>query len=251
MTNLSVVIICKNEAHIIGRTLQSLEGLTDDVIVYDNGSADNTLEIVRKYNVRLYEGSWEGFGQTKRKANQLAKYDWILSLDADESIDAELKKTMQSFTPANENTVFDLTFKNFFGNKWLKYGEWGGDHHIRVFNRRVVNWDDAPVHENLVLPSGVEIKKLKGYILHQTIINMEDYAQKMVKYAILNADKYYQVGKTASFFKLRFSPGFTFFNYYILRLGFLDGHAGWVCAKMTAWYTFLKYAKLREMGDTK
>ncbi|MEK7224269.1 MAG: glycosyltransferase, partial [Bacteroidota bacterium] len=74
---LSVVIICKNEADIIGKTLQSLDGLTDDCIVYDNGSTDNTAAIVRQHDVHYHLGSWEGFGPTKNKANTLAKYDWI------------------------------------------------------------------------------------------------------------------------------------------------------------------------------
>ena len=83
MQPLSVVIICKNEADIIGTSLQSLEGITDDIIVYDSGSTDGTRETARKFPVQLHEGSWEGFGKTKTKAIRLAKYDWILSLDAD------------------------------------------------------------------------------------------------------------------------------------------------------------------------
>jgi len=78
--------------------------------------------------------------------------------------------------------------------------------------------------------------------------DIHDYAAKMVKYAMLNGEKYYKQGKKASWFKLRLSPGFTFFNYYILKLGFLDGHAGYICARMTAYYTFLKYARLKELN---
>ena len=246
----SVVIICKNEAGIIGRTLQSLQGLTDDIVVYDNGSTDGTQSIVQQFNVQLHEGAWEGFGKTKGKATQLAKYDWILNLDADEAIDDELKQSLQQLDAVDEKTVFDLRFKNYLGSKHLKYGEWGGDHHIRLYNRRQVQWNEAPVHENLVLPEGAIIKKLKGFVLHQTMKDMEEYGRKMLHYAMLNADKYYRQGKKASWFKLRLSPAFTFFNYYILKWGFLDGHAGYTCAKMTAWYTFLKYARLRELTKT-
>jgi glycosyltransferase involved in cell wall biosynthesis len=249
MSKLSVVIVCRNEAGIIGKTLQSLQGLTDDIVVFDNGSTDDTLAVVKEFNVHLHQGSWEGFGKTKRKANSLAKYDWILSLDADESIDEQLKQSLLQLDLSDEKTVYDIPFRNFLGKKYLKFGEWGGDHHIRLFNRRQVNWGDAPVHENLVLPEGVSLKKIKGYVLHQTVKNMEDYAQKMVQYAMLNADKYYQQGRKSSWFRTRLSAGFTFFNYYILKLGFLDGYAGFVCARMTAWYTFLKYARLQELNQ--
>jgi glycosyltransferase involved in cell wall biosynthesis len=248
MQPVSVVIICKNEAAVIGATLQSLQGVTDDIVVYDNGSTDNTTTIIRQFNVKLHEGSWEGFGQTKSKANNLAKYDWILSLDADEQLDDELKKSLLAFGPANNKTVYNLRFKNFLGNKALSYGEWGSDAHIRLFNRKEVSWDRAPVHEKLILPGDVEIKKLKGFVLHQTMRDLSEYTQKMAHYAMLSADKYHQEGKRSSWFKVRLSPGFNFLNYYILKLGFLDGHEGYICAKMTAYYTFLKYARLRELN---
>ena len=251
MQLISVVIVCKNEADVIAGTLQSLAGLTDDILVYDNGSTDGTQQIIKQFDVCLHEGTWEGFGKTKNKAISLAKHDWILSLDADEAIDNELKKSLLQLTWPGEKTVFDISFKSFLGKKYLKYGEWGGDHHIRLFNRKQVNWDAAPVHEKLVLPSDVIITRLKGYVLHQTMKDMEDYMQKMMHYAILNAKKYYQQGKKASWFKIRLSPGFTFFNYYILKLGFLDGHAGYVCAKITAHYTFLKYILLKELYQQK
>ncbi|HEX6192334.1 MAG TPA: glycosyltransferase family 2 protein [Chitinophagaceae bacterium] len=249
MSNFSIVIVCRNEVDNIGRTLQSLQGLTDDIVVFDNGSSDGTQDIVKKYSARLIEGDWEGFGKTKHKATMLARHDWILSLDADEAIDEELRKSLLGVHFDNDLTVYDISFKNFIGNKYLKYGEWGGDHHVRLFNRTRVNYNHAHVHETLVMPSNSVVKKLKGFVLHQTMRDIEEYSQKMVKYAMLNALKYHQQGKTASWFKIRLSPGFTFLNYYILKLGFLDGHAGYVCAKMTAWYTFMKYARLRELND--
>jgi glycosyltransferase involved in cell wall biosynthesis len=249
MPAISVVIICKNEEHSIEKVLQSLEGLTDDIVVYDNDSTDSTKEKIKASGIYPHEGIWEGFGKTKRKATSLAKYDWILSLDADESLDSQLKESLASLSLEGENVVYDISFKNFLGDRYLKYGEWGGDHHIRLYNRKKVNWDDAPVHEKLILPAGAIIKKLKGYVLHQTMRDMKDYADKMAGYAMLNAEKYFRQGKKSNWFKLRMSPGFTFLNYYVLRLGFLDGYAGYICAKMTAYYTFLKYAKLRELWN--
>ena len=251
MTKISVVIVCRNEADSIGRTLESLRGLTDDVVVFDNGSTDGTQQIVKGYDVRLHEGIWEGFGTTKRKATALARYDWILNLDADEALDEELKKSLLSMDPSNDLVVYDLKFKNFLGNRLLKYGEWGGDHHIRVFNRRKVNFNDAPVHENLHFPPGIVIKKLDGHVLHETMRDMDEYGHKMVQYAMLNAEKYFNQGRRSGLFKIILSPAFAFINYYLLKLGFLDGYAGYVCARMTAWYTFMKYARLRELNKSR
>lgn len=251
MPNLSIVIVCKNEANAIAQTLSSLEGLTDDIIVYDNGSEDGTQAIISSFPVRLIEGSWEGFGKTKNKANELAKYDWILSLDADEAIDDELRQTLKDLQPKAENIICGIRFKNFLGTRHLKYGEWGHDIHSRLFNRKITSWDDAAVHERLVSTGKTQGQVLKGHILHRTAADVKDYAEKTVRYALLNAEKYYKLGKKASWIKTRLSPVFSFFSNYILRAGFLDGYAGWVCARMTAYYTFLKYTRLHELNKMK
>lgn len=244
---LSVVINCRNEADIIGKTLQSLDGLTDDCIVYDNGSTDNTAAIVRQHDVHYHQGSWEGFGPTKNKANTLAKYDWILSIDADESVSDELKNELLRWQPEKENIVYKLAFRNLLGNKILRHGDWGTDYHIRLFNRKTVRWNDADVHEELVLPDNVIIKELKGFVLHRTWRNAADYKNKMQRYARLGAEKYFKQGKKAGWLKRKISPAYSFFRSYILKLGFLDGRAGYQCAKMMAYYTFLKYSRLREL----
>ena len=251
MSSVSIVIICKNEASQIAATLTSLEGISDDVIVYDNGSTDDTLEIVKKFPVRLYTGDWEGFGKTKNKANAHAKYDWILSMDADESVNEELKKALTGFNEPDEKTIYKIRFRNFLGDKPLLHGEWGRDWHMRLFNRKYVSWDEEPVHEKLVMANGTKIKKLDGMILHRTADNIADYAMKTVKYALLNAEKYQRNGIKSSWFKIRIAPRFSFANYYLLKAGFLDGHAGYVCAKMTEYYTFLKYSRLRELNKLK
>src|SRR5574339_120095 len=152
MQRLSIIIVCKNEASIIGDTINSFEGLTDDILVYDNGSIDGTQNIVRKTCARLVEGNWEGFGKTKNKANAMAKYDWILSLDADEAIDDKLKRNLLEQELINDKKVFEFKFKNFLGDKWLRFGVWGTDKHIRLFNKVKIKWNDADVHESLLLP---------------------------------------------------------------------------------------------------
>ncbi|MEO5948503.1 MAG: glycosyltransferase family 2 protein [Chitinophagaceae bacterium] len=251
MSKFSVVIVCKNEADVIERTLKSLSGITDDIIIYDNGSTDGTQQLVRQFKVQLHEGTWEGFGLTKSKANRLAKYDWILSIDADEAIDDDLKMALTTWQPESDKMVYDLWYKNFLGEKHLKYGEWGNDHHVRLFNKNSVQWDEAPVHEKLMLPLDVTIKELKGFVLHYTMKDVDDYSRKMRNYAMLNAEKYFRQGKKASWLKLRLSPTFTFLNYFIFKRGFMDGHLGYVSARMTAYYTFLKYARLKELNQAK
>ena len=249
MQRLSVVIVCKNGAKVIGETIKSFSGLTDDILVYDNGSTDDTMNIVKQSNAKLVEGSWEGFGKTKNKANELAKYEWILSLDADEAIDKELKKNLLQRDLANETEVFEFKFKNFLGDKWLHFGEWGNDKHIRLFNRKKIKWNDADVHESLVLPKDVKVISVPGYVLHKTAGNIEEYKNKMNNYAVLNAEKYFKQNKRSGSLKIFFSAFFSFIKNYFFKLGFLDGATGYHCARINARYTFLKYKKLNELNQ--
>lgn len=249
MQKLSIVIICKNSSGVIKKTLQSFAGLTDDIVVYDNGSTDGTPEIVKQVGANLYNGSWEGFGKTKNTANSLAKYNWILSLDADEAIDQKLKHSLLLLPCNDEKVVYSLSFKTFLGDKYLRYGEWAGDHHIRLFHRNDVKWNDAAVHEQLIIPAGMPVKKLNGYVLHHTAHSLQEYKIKMENYAALNAEKYFKQGKKIWRGKQWLSPAFSFLQHYVFRLGFLDGHAGYARARITARYTFLKYKKLKELRN--
>jgi len=251
MTPISVVIIAKNEAHIIGRTLQSVKELTDDIIVVDSGSTDGTQQICIDNHARIIETSWEGFGPNKNKGINAAKYDWILSIDSDEMPDATLLNSLASINFNDTNTVYNIERKNFLGNKLIRFGEWGNDLHIRLFNRTKASWNNAKVHETLIIPAEISVKKLPGSILHYTMKDLADYATKMTSYALLNAEGNYQKGKKASWIKRTLSPRFSFFANYVLKRGFLDGNEGYWIAKMTAYYTFLKYARLHELNQTK
>ena len=245
----SVVVICKNEYAQINNCIKTALLFTDDVIVYDSGSTDGTQQLVKNAGARLIEGEWLGFGLTKRKATALAKYDWILNLDADELPDTSLQQSLQTISFNDPRIVYRLKFKNFLGDKELRFGEWGNDKHIRIYNRQKVNWNDAPVHESLVLEPGIQVRDLPGSVLHYTVKNVADYAAKTIRYGLLNAEKYQQAGKQSSNFKIYLAPVFAFVKYYVFFLGFLDGMAGLTCARMTAHYTFLKYARLKELND--
>jgi glycosyltransferase involved in cell wall biosynthesis len=243
----SIVIICKNEKGNIERVLHSIMDITDDVVVYDSGSTDGTVEALQQFGVRVEQGPWMGFGRTKGHAVSLTAHDWVLCLDADEALDEELQQSLKALTFGDNNTVYQLRFKNLLGHKHLKWGEWGGDKHIRLFNRQVVKWDDAIIHESLQIPPAAKVVTLKGNVLHRTMRDTVEYSQKMVNYALLNAEKYHRQGKKATVLKRFLAPLFSFLKHYIFQLGFLDGWEGLLSARMTAFYTFLKYARLHEL----
>ena len=247
--SISVVIICKNESMRIAKCIQSVSSISDDIVVYDSGSTDGTQQKIKDSGARLIEGEWLGFGLTKKRATEMAKHDWILNLDADEIPDEILQQSLRHISLDDPSIVYELKFKNFLGDKHLRFGEWGNDKHIRLFNKTKVQWNEAKVHESLDMADDVKVKNVPGYVLHYTVKNVADYAAKTIRYGLLNAEKYQQAGIKSSLIKIYLAPVFAFIKYYIFFLGFLDGVAGLTCARMTAFYTFVKYTRLKELNS--
>ncbi|TDH20885.1 glycosyltransferase family 2 protein [Segetibacter sp. 3557_3] len=248
MLPVSVVIICKNEADIIGRTIHSVQALTDDVVVVDSGSTDGTIAVIEAAGATLVRSEWEGFGPTKNKGIAAARHNWILSIDADEQPDQTLIDSLHQVNLSDTHAVYNLKFKTYLGRKLVRYGEWGTDAHIRFFNRSTIRWNEATVHEQLVLPPGTSRKTLNGFIHHYSMKDLADYTTKMTQYALLSGEHYYQSGKRAGWIKRYLSPAFSFYRNYLFKLGFLDGREGYLIARVTAYYTMLKYARLDELN---
>ena len=250
MVPVSVVIITKNEAEVIAATINAAQLITDDVIIIDNGSIDQTLAIASASGCRIYQNSWTGYGANKNRGIELARYDWILSIDADEIPDADLIRSLHSLKWDNATVVYDVKFRSYFGKKLIRFGHWGRDHHIRLFNRKQVRWSEPTVHEKLLLPQAVEIKKLNGYIHHYSVKNTLECATKAIKYAKLSAERYFWEGKKTSVINLYISPVFGFLVNYIIFLGILDGKEGWAIAKYIFKNKWLKYHYLNELENT-
>ncbi len=250
MQPVSVVIIAKNEAHILAHTLRSIRPLTDDIVVCDTGSNDATIPIAKKNGATIIEEPWQGFGATKNIANEHAVYDWILQLDADEAIDEELIQSINALDLEDEKQVFMIRRKNFFKNKWIRFGEWGKDESIRLFNRNQAFWNTDPVHEKLVIEKDCVVKKLKGSILHKTLQSIQQYEKKMESYGKMSAEKYLKEGRKGAIYKQFAAPVFSFISNYFMKLGFLDGREGLILASMSSTYTRNKYKTLYKLQRT-
>jgi glycosyltransferase involved in cell wall biosynthesis len=248
MAPFSIVIVAKDAADKIGRLLESLVGLTDDIIVCDTGSSDATIAIAQNAGAKVHQMPWEGYGKSKNRATHFAKYDWVLSLDSDEKIDADLYRALKEWKPVNDQTIHQVLWKNFFDDQWIRYSDWGNSWKNRLFNRHTVNWDDAIAHEDLVSDKPIQYQRLPGYLEHYSFKDTREYATKMVHSAMITAQKYHTNGKKVSLLKLIFTPVFSFLKTYIIKRGFLDGYKGWLIAVTTAYYSFIKYARLYELN---
>ena len=248
MIKLSAVIITFNEERKIERCLQSLVGVVDEIVVVDSFSSDNTKTICLKYNVKFYEHAFLGYVEQKNYALTKASYDYIVSLDGDESLSETLRK---SIIQLKSHWMFDGYYCNRFNNfcgQWIKHSDWYPNKKLRVFNKRKANWQGTKVHEVVQLnDQKSKIGFLKGDILHYTYQSYSEFNLQTEKFSTLSAEAYYKLGKKAPIWKIIFNPIWAFFKSYVLRLGFLDGLNGLVICVQTANITFLKYTKLREL----
>ncbi len=241
----SVVVICFNAADTIRRTLQAARKLSDNILVVDSGSTDDSLSIIQEEGAQLIAMEWQGFGANKNRGNQEATHDWILSIDADEVLSEALVNEILSLDLSDAHVAFRIKRLNYLNNQPIYHGGWKNDWTTRLFNRTVVQWDEVPVHENLQLSPAVKIRKLhSGWLHHYTSPNIDVYNQKLEQYATLVAEKYFIKGKKGSSYKTYLSPVYSFFKSYILYAGWLDKKAGWQIALAHARYTFKKYKKL-------
>lgn len=247
MVPLSVVIITKNEAETIAECIAAAKLITDDIIIIDNYSTDETCSIALAEDCRLYQCHWDGYGANKNKGIALARHDWILSIDADEIADLELVLALHNLELADPGIVYDIRFKAYFGKKLIRYGSWGRDHHVRLFNRTQVRWSESHVHETLQLPHGTQTQRLDGFMHHYSVKNRRECYTKALYYAWLSAEKYLQSGKKVNAVNLYLSPVFGFFKSYILFGGFLDGKEGLAIAQITFKNKWLKYRYLRRL----
>lgn len=244
MQNISAVIITFNEEKKIAACLASLQGVADEIVVMDSFSTDKTPDICKQYGVKLYQQSWRGYGFQKNDAAEKANNDYILSLDADESLSPDLQRSIIDAKKAGLSGVYQMNRLNNFYGYDLHYGNAYPDTMKRLYNRREVKWSLRPVHEVLDIGQNILIHKLKGNLLHRSKDTLQDHVAGIDKYSTIGAKVYFESGKRSAGFKLVISPLFTFLKGYVFRLGFLDGYAGFMMAKMNAHEVFLKYSKL-------
>ena len=244
---LSACVIAMNEADRIGPCLESL-AFCDEIVVLDSGSTDGTQDLCRAAGARVIETDWPGWVAQKRRAVETAENDWVLCLDADERVDADLRAHIEGLRsraladPAAPR-AYEMTRKVFYLGRWIKHGGWYPEWRTRLFDRRAASWGGVDPHDRVETSHPVE-RIRTGTIEHFTYRSMQDHFRQMIRFSEVTAGEMYARGRRHSFWAMLLRPPYRFFYMYVLRLGFLDGRAGFVLAKLGAWFVFLKYAQL-------
>ncbi|HMQ08353.1 MAG TPA: glycosyltransferase family 2 protein [Saprospiraceae bacterium] len=240
MTLLSGVVIALNEERNIQACIQSLQSVASEVIVIDTGSHDRTIHLATEAGATVYSIPWKGYGYSKNYGNEKAANDWILSIDADEVIGSHLRDSISKLIP-RDGIVYLITPIIWFENRWIKHSGWYPKYKIRIFNKKVCAWDDAKVHENVIVPSQWKKVRLKGDLLHYSNRSTFHYIRKINRYSRLKAQQWIVKGQSPGWAKRHLGGAFAWFKSYVLKIGFLDGNPG----KKIAWLA--KYQNEKEL----
>lgn len=247
-SSLSVVIITYNEEKNIVRCIESVKGLSDDIIVVDSGSSDNTRWLAENAGAKVFLRRWDGYSSQKNFGNQQARYNRILSVDADEVVSERLAKSIrEKLTDHSADTMFAVNILNNYEGKFIYHGGWYPDWHNRIFTKGAALWKDSGVHEKLNSAKATKVLKLEGDVLHYTAPGRVMFREKMKHYAMLFARNRFENGISYSPAKKYTSSAFRFVKEYVFKMGFLDGKAGWNIVCQNTAYTFLKYEYLENL----
>lgn len=247
MEKISAVILTKNSSRLLREVLEALESL-DEVVILDNGSNDSTLEIAKGFkNTSIHYHEFIGFGAMKKLGANLAKNDWILTLDSDEIASKELIDEIASLEFKPEY-CYTYDVKNYFNGKHIYSCGWGNDRCIGLYHKQYFNFNTELVHESIIplCNNPMQIFDLKGHISHYPYENLESFLDKMQKYSTLFAREKY--GKKSSVLKAITHSTWCFFKNYFLQKGIFQGYEGFVIASYNAQTAFWKYLKLHAMN---
>lgn len=251
---LSVAIISYNEEANIGRTLEAVKNIAEEIIIVDSFSTDKTKEIALTYDkVQFFEESFKGDGPQKVSAIDKCSGEWILLLDADEQLTPELEKHIKGLVFENKATykVYEILLISVINNKPIKYGGWSNSYKKRLFKKDSGKMKPVKVHSYWMTEE--KIGKIHQPINHYLYRDVFHHIDKLNTYTTEQAKVKYANGKRMNLLKVIFVPHLHFFKMYIIRLGFLDGVMGFYLAVVDYFYAFLKYYKqynLQKNGRT-
>ncbi len=241
--SISVIVIVFNEEKGLAECLESVSW-ADEIIVVDSGSTDKTLDVAKKYTDKIYvEADWQGFGIQKQRAQSHALGRWILSIDADERVTSELRDDILSIVFLDD-AAYSMPILPWCFGRFIRHGGWYPAPKVRLYPRLRAHYGSQQVHEKLEYEGDLEIRPLKGDLLHYTYRNIEHYLLKSAHYAALWAAQREVKGKKTSLLQGMVHAAVCFLRMYIFRAGFLDGKQGFLLAALSAHSTFVKYADL-------
>ncbi|MBC6994195.1 glycosyltransferase family 2 protein [Neolewinella lacunae] len=246
MRPLSIIYTTHNEIDIIERSLATVAGWSDDLVVVDSFSTDGTAELLAgRPDVILRQRAYQGPAEQKNWAIERARHEWILLLDADELVTPALRQEIDALLAAAElpYDAYWIGRDNHFMGKRIYHSGWAGDKVVRFFHRDRARYDGKQVHEEIVT-EGLRVGWLRGRLEHYTFKSLEHFLDKTRRYARWSAQDYAARTPRVGFYHLLVKPVYRFCKHYLLQGGFRDGREGLMISAVLAWGVFLRYAYL-------
>jgi len=247
MDKLSVAIITKNEEKNIGRCIDSVKNLADEIVVVDSFSTDATKQICVEKGVRFSENPFAGHIEQKNHAFSLCTHEFVLSLDADEVLSDLLAESILKIKEQGFSDAYSMNRLTRYCGKWIRHGGWYPDRKVRLVNRKLFSWSGTNPHDKLTALSSVKTEHLKGDILHYSIESVEEHIRVTENFSAIAAKAMFEKNYRPSSLKKYASPAAKFLQSYFIQLGFLEGWRGYKIASLSARSKYLKYNKLAKL----
>jgi glycosyltransferase involved in cell wall biosynthesis len=249
MPPLSAVLITKDEEERLPDALASVR-FCDEIVVVDAGSTDRTRDLAAAAGARVILNTpWPGYAAQRNVAVAAARHDWVLCLDADERVTPGLRAEIEAARAAGfvECDGYRMPRVAFYLGRWIRATDWYPDRQLRLFDRRRGRWQEALIHESVRVEG--RVGRLNGELEHYTYRDVSHHLRAIDQYTTLWAQQAYAEGRRAGALSAFAHGALSFGRNYLLRGGVLLGGAGLVVSTLNAHYTFVKMAKLRELGD--
>ena len=247
MNRLSACLITLNEERNLPRALQSLDGVADEIVVVDSGSTDGTPRIAQEHGALFFARAWTNYSDQKNFAAERASHPWILSLDADEELSAELRNSLLEWKKGEPKfPVYEFARRTSYLGAWINHSGWYPNFQRRLYRRDLASFSGI-VHEGLRFEG--KAGRLSGNLFHYTVESFAEHEEKVERYAALAAQQMYAAGRRNWRGGKWFAVPWTWFQNFVLRGAILDGSRGAKIARMAARSVRRRYEKLGELVE--
>ncbi|HKY32621.1 MAG TPA: glycosyltransferase family 2 protein [Candidatus Polarisedimenticolia bacterium] len=243
---ITVIVPTFNEQENIEDCLRSVQW-ADEILVVDSFSTDATLDIARRFTVRILQREYVNSASQKNWAIPQAAHRWVMVVDSDERVTPELRDEILGLLESGpDSDGYVIRRVNHFLGRRIRHGGWARDRVLRFWDRTKGRYQDKEVHADVDIAG--RVRELRHPLLHITFRSWDSYLRKIDRYTSWGADDLIRRGRRATLLDLVFRPPARFLKRYVLQLGFLDGVPGLMITGIDTWVVFVKYARLWERG---